>query len=93
MTGLSFRGAEWQFNHDWVATTTQALWDALQYSPLGISVYAWVNDKDGLYYKPDTPLPNGRHRRLRRTQRLMDFDTAKQRKFERGRLEHGLSLS
>lgn len=50
--------AEWRLNHDWVPTTPQALWDALQYSPLGISVYAWVKDKDGLYYKPDPSVPD-----------------------------------
>lgn len=50
--------AEWRFTHDWVATTPQQLWDALQYSPIGISVYAWVKDGDGLYYKPDPRAPD-----------------------------------
>lgn len=44
--------AEYKFEHEWVPTTAKALYDALQYSPLGFSVYAWEKDSDGFYSKP-----------------------------------------
>lgn len=31
---------------------TKAITQALKYSPLGISVFAWVKDENGLYYRP-----------------------------------------
>lgn len=54
-------GAHWlkkyQVGHDWVwlptdsqAVIQQKIIDALQYSPLGISVLAWAQDANGLYY-------------------------------------------
>lgn len=45
---LSKRG----FGHEYVPTSPEALYDALQFSPLGVSVYAWVED-NGWYVKPD----------------------------------------
>ena len=44
--------AEFDFGHDWVACTPKDLYDALQLSPLGFSVYAWLKDENGYYYKP-----------------------------------------
>ena len=43
-------GKNWGFSlkHEWVDANPEALWEALQYSPLGISVVAWP--KDGKYY-------------------------------------------
>ena len=43
---------EFDFGHEWVPTTAKSLYDALQLSPLGFSVFAWVQDENGLYYKP-----------------------------------------
>lgn len=40
------------FGHDWVNTDPASLKNALQYSPIGISMFAWVQGSDGLYYKP-----------------------------------------
>lgn len=37
--------------HEWVPLTAEHIYNALQYSPLGFSVYAWRKDGD-LYYKP-----------------------------------------
>lgn len=39
------------FGYEWVGTTQQSMMDALQYSPLGVSVYAWVQDA-GFYIRP-----------------------------------------
>ena len=33
-------------------TKQKLITDALQYSPLGISLFAWVKDENGLYYRP-----------------------------------------
>lgn len=44
--------AEYEFKHEWVTPTAKALYDALQYSPLGFSVFAWTKDENGYYYKP-----------------------------------------
>jgi hypothetical protein len=43
---------EFDFKHEWVTCTAQAIFDALLLSPLGFSVYAWIKDENGLYYKP-----------------------------------------
>src|SRR3990167_5913793 len=40
--------AKWVFNHQWVPTTRGAILDALRFSPLGVSVYAWV-ERNGIY--------------------------------------------
>lgn len=42
--------AKFDFKHEYVPTTPQALKEALKYSPLGISVSAWSKGIDGLYY-------------------------------------------
>ncbi len=41
---------EWVFDGD-VPNKQELLKEYLQYSPLGVSVYAWVQDSDGLYKK------------------------------------------
>jgi hypothetical protein len=43
---------EFDFKHEYVVPQPFYLKQALQYSPVGISVYAWVKGTDGLYYKP-----------------------------------------
>lgn len=44
---------EFDFKHEYVPTTPAYLKQALQYSPLGISVFAWLKDTTtGLYHKP-----------------------------------------
>lgn len=46
--------AEWAFGHEYVLPNPQQMKDALQYSPLGISVYAWAKDtKTDIYYRPE----------------------------------------
>lgn len=40
------------FSHDWVTTSANELYDKLQDSPLAFSVYAWVKDDQGYYYRP-----------------------------------------
>ena len=56
------KGLKWlklyDFGHEWVFTPTtapdnkvEAIKEALKYSPLGVSVYAW-RELSGLYYKP-----------------------------------------
>lgn len=44
---------EWDFNHDFVPPTHEAITRALQCSPLLISVYAWVQNDKGYYYRPE----------------------------------------
>jgi len=44
---------EFDFGHDYVPTDPASLKEALKYSPLGISVFAWTQDENGLYYTPD----------------------------------------
>jgi hypothetical protein len=45
--------AEFEFGHEYVPPTTIAMMDALKYSPLGVSVYAWdAPDMDGIYHRP-----------------------------------------
>ena len=44
--------AELDIKHEFVPNNAKALYDALQYSPLGFSVHAWVKDAQGLYYRP-----------------------------------------
>lgn len=59
---LASKGLEWlsqyEFGHEWVFRNVsleekqQAMIEALKYSPLGISVFAWIQREDGLYIKP-----------------------------------------
>lgn len=44
--------AEWEFGHSFVPADATAVKNALRYSPLGFSVYAWMIDENGLYYRP-----------------------------------------
>lgn len=44
---------EFGFGHEYVNSDPVSMKDALRLSPLGVSVYAWALDEDGLYYKPD----------------------------------------
>ncbi len=50
--------AEFAFGYEYVNPTPDALMEALKYSPLQFTVYAWVQDADGLYYRP-TGLQDG----------------------------------
>lgn len=50
---------EFDFGHEWVFSKEtylpekqEKLKEALKCSPIGISVYAWLRDEDGLYFKP-----------------------------------------
>lgn len=52
---------QYGFGHEWVfepmlvqsnETQQKAMMEALQYSPLGVAVYAWTKDKNELYYRP-----------------------------------------
>lgn len=56
--GQKWRTA-WNFGYDWVfqgnpsiEVKYQRMKEALKYSPLGISVYAWVRNDNGEYYRP-----------------------------------------
>lgn len=44
--------ASWKIGHEWVAANPAAMKDALRYSPLGVSVHAWAQRADGLYWFP-----------------------------------------
>jgi|CXWL01.1.fsa_nt_gi hypothetical protein len=48
---LQFK-AEFAFGYEYVKPNHDDLMDALKYSPLGFSVYAWIQDENGLYYRP-----------------------------------------
>jgi hypothetical protein len=41
---------EWDFGYEYVPS--EKLEEAIQYSPLLISVYAWIQDEQGYYYRP-----------------------------------------
>jgi hypothetical protein len=43
---------EFAFAHEWVVPQPQYLKQALQFSPVCVSVCAWYQDNDGYYYKP-----------------------------------------
>lgn len=42
----------WTVGHEWVSDDPARIMDALQYSPLGVAVYAWTMDETGLYHFP-----------------------------------------
>lgn len=50
------KGREWlnryDFGHEWVNTDKNSLCEGLTYSPLGVSVLAWAENEEGLYFKP-----------------------------------------
>lgn len=43
---------DYEIFHEWVGNSNEEIKEALKYSPLGVSVYAWVIDPDGLYMRP-----------------------------------------
>ena len=43
---------EWDFKHEWVPEVAEEISRALTTSPLLISVPAWYEDENGLYYRP-----------------------------------------
>lgn len=45
-------GAQYAFGYEAVRSTAQDLMQALKYSPVGMSTYAWVKDENGVYYRP-----------------------------------------
>src|SRR3990167_6954998 len=56
-TAISFL-SDYKLWHEWVfnrelgrGDEIERMKQALQYSPLGVSVYAWLKDENGLYYK------------------------------------------
>jgi len=44
--------ARFDFKHEYVSTAPATLKQALKYGPLGISVSAWTQNDNGLYYSP-----------------------------------------
>lgn len=49
---------EWDFKHEFVNPNEQDITTALKSSPLLISVYAWVENFKGLYYRPIKAVDN-----------------------------------
>lgn len=45
--------AEFDFGHSYVTGGADALMEALKYSPLAITTYAWVHDPNGIFYRPN----------------------------------------
>lgn len=46
-------GAKWSIGHDWIWDfSAQNIMNALMYSPLGVAVYAWPAESNGVYSKP-----------------------------------------
>src|SRR3990167_2583800 len=52
------RGAEQAFGYEIVRSNANDLMNALQYSPLGFSTYAWTKDENGLHYRPQGETDN-----------------------------------
>lgn len=44
--------AEYAYGHSYVPSDYEALMEALKYSPLTFTVYAWAKNEDGIYYRP-----------------------------------------
>lgn len=44
--------AEYNFGYEYVPSNAEAMMEALKYSPLLASAYAWVKDENGLHYRP-----------------------------------------
>ena len=44
--------AEYSFGHEYVNSNPKDMMNALKYSPLLFTTYAWVKNADGMYYKP-----------------------------------------
>lgn len=49
--------AKFSFKHEFVPPHPEMIKEALQYSPLGFSVFAWVK-KDGVHYRPKGAIDN-----------------------------------
>lgn len=48
---VEFRG-QYDFAHQYVGTDPQSMMNALQFSPLGVDVFAWnLSDNDGIYHR------------------------------------------
>ncbi len=45
-------GAEYDFGYEAVRVTTEGIKEALKYSPVLFSVYAWVKNENGMFYRP-----------------------------------------
>ncbi len=45
-------GAEYDFGYEFVRSNAKDIMEALKYSPVGFSTYAWVKGEDGKYYRP-----------------------------------------
>lgn len=43
---------EFEFGHEWIIPDAKTIYDGLQFSPIGFSVFAWEKDPNGIYYKP-----------------------------------------
>ena len=43
---------KFSFGYEWVGTDQQSMMDALTLSPLGVAVYAWTQDSEGFYIRP-----------------------------------------
>lgn len=43
---------EYDFGHEYVPANADAMKEALKYSPLLFTTYAWVQDENGYYYRP-----------------------------------------
>jgi hypothetical protein len=43
---------QYSFGHSFVPSNEDSLMEALKYSPVLFSVYAWVQDENGLYFRP-----------------------------------------
>lgn len=44
--------AQWEFGHSYVPSNAPALMEALKYSPVAFTTYAWIKDDKGLYFRP-----------------------------------------
>lgn len=45
-------GAAYDFGYEAVPSNAKAIMEALKYSPVLFSVYAWVKDENGMFYRP-----------------------------------------
>jgi len=43
---------EWNFKHEYVPVNWETIEEYIKYSPLLISVYAWISDAEGYYFRP-----------------------------------------
>lgn len=45
-------GAQYAFGYEYVPLNVESIKEALLYSPVGFSAYAWAKDENGLFYRP-----------------------------------------